>query len=256
MLKKITSNFSWQFLVIAKLALIVGIWVSIDDDFQFGDKSLKAEDAKEVEETQQENSSPSVIEADPAATQTGEQPPENKRTSFLSNLLNLPDLNPDNIRKEELGRFLELAERKKRQVEDRLALLTKREEKLIRLEKGIDAKLMSLDEERRFFAQSIQREKDLKGERLDKLILLYSKMEPKKAAPVFEKLDKDLVVSMFKVLPQKQVTLILETMAPDKSVEISEYYGRIRSGREYDLLKEMNTSLLKEFEECKGLPQK
>jgi hypothetical protein len=80
-------------------------------------------------------------------------------------------------------------------------------------------------------------------------------MEPKKAAPVIEKLDKDLVVELFRQLPQKQVTSILENMSADKSVAISEYYGRVRSAREYDILKEMNQSLRKEFDDCKGMPK-
>ena len=98
-----------------------------------------------------------------------------------------------------------------------------------------------------------KREKELKGERVKKLITFFQKMEPKKAAPMFEKMDKDLVISMFKEIPQKQITTVLEQMQPDKSVELSEYFGRVRSAREYDLLKEMNKSLLSEFEECKGM---
>jgi flagellar motility protein MotE (MotC chaperone) len=176
------------------------------------------------------------------------------RQSFLSNLLELPPLNTETIQKDELGKYLEIAERKKRQLEERMDVLKAREEQLKKLESSIDDKLRLLDDERRFFAQTIQQEKDLKGERVDKLVTMYAKMEPKKAAPVFEKLDKDLVVELFKQLPQKQVTAILETMNPERSVFLSEYYGRVRSAREYDLLKEMNQSLRKEFDECKGMP--
>lgn len=68
-------------------------------------------------------------------------------------------------------------------------------------------------------------------------------------------MDEDLVVALFKRLRQKQVTLILETMASDKSVRLSEYFGRVRSGKEYELLKEMNSSLRQEFADCKGLPK-
>ncbi len=48
---------------------------------------------------------------------------------------------------------------------------------------------------------------------------------------------------------------ILEKMSADKSVAITEYYGRVKSMREYDLLKEMNASLKQEFADCKGLPK-
>jgi hypothetical protein len=43
-------------------------------------------------------------------------------------------------------------------------------------------------------------------------------------------------------------------MNPDKSVALAEYFGRVKSGREYDLLKELNSSLKKEFQDCKGMP--
>ena len=76
-------------------------------------------------------------------------------------------------------------------------------------------------------------------------------MEPKKAAAVFEKIDKDLAAALFKNLKQKQVTAILEKMNPDKAIELTEYFGRIKSGAEYELLKEMNNSLLETFKDCK-----
>lgn len=204
--------------------------------------AAKEDGTKPLEPTGEKSS-----EGEPAK----EQP---SRKSFLSNLLELPTLEPEKAQKEELATYMNIIERKQKQVEDRLQMLTNRESQLKKLEGSIDEKLKRLDDERRFFAQTIQQEKELKGERIEKLVTMYAKMEPKKAAPVFEKLDKDLVVELFKQLPQKQVTLILEGMAADKSVFLSEYYGRVRSAKEYDLLKEMNTSLRKEFEDCKGLP--
>lgn len=255
-----------------KFVIILGAWIAIEGGLTFGDKPVTAaEGAKTPAEQIKEDSasdkasadkkpqespaaeSKKVAKAEPEAKKEGEG--GKSRKSFLSNLLELPELNPDAIQKEELGKYLEIAERKKRQIEDRLEILKKREEQLKGLENGIDEKLKRLDEERRFFAETIQQEKVLKGERTDKLIAMYSKMEPKKAAPVIEKLDKDLVVELFKNMPQKQVTAILEVMSPDKSVTISEYYGRVRSAREYDVLKEMNQSLRKEFDDCKGLPK-
>ena len=104
------------------------------------------------------------------------------------------------------------------------------------------------------FIFRLQQEKDLKGERVDKIAELFDKMDPKKAAPAFEKLDKDLTVFLFKKLKQKQVTAILETMNPDKSVELTEYFARVKSAKEYDILKELNESLRKEFQDCKGMP--
>ena len=182
--------------------------------------------------------------------------PETKqRRSFLSDLFELPKLDTSDAKKAEIGKYLSMAERKERQIDERVVILGKREEELKAIEHSIDNKLVKIDEERKFIAQTIQEEKDLKGERLDKLVELFDKMEPKKAAPQFEKLDKDLAVALFKRLKQKQVTTILELMNPDKSVELAEYFGRVKSAREYDILKELNASLRKEFQDCKGMPE-
>jgi flagellar motility protein MotE (MotC chaperone) len=241
-----------------KFVIILGAWIAIQGGFTIGDKPATASEktpAEQVKEDKPAGEKSAKAEKTKEVEATKEPDAGGKtRKSFLSNLLELPDLDPGAIQKEELGKYLEIAERKKRQVEERLEILKKREDQLKGLEASIDDKLKRLDEERRFFSQTIQQEKNLKGERLDKLVATYTKMEPKKAAPVLEKLDKDLVVELFKAMPQKQITAILEAMSPDKSVMISEYYGRVRSTREYDVLKEMNQSLRKEFDDCKGMP--
>lgn len=260
------KTLRWVFGV--KFLIILGAWIVVEGGLTVGDKPVTAAENEQAAVAAAKSSSDEAgadanagagakAEAKIAAKEA-DAPKEAEgktRKSFLSNLLELPELDPGAIQKEELGKYLEVAERKKRQIEDRLEILKKREDQLKGLEHGIDEKLKRLDEERRFFAETIQQEKVLKGERTDKLIAMYSKMEPKKAAPVMEKLDKDLVVELFKNMPQKQVTAILEVMSPDKSVMISEYYGRVRSAREYDVLKEMNQSLRREFDECKGLPK-
>jgi len=265
----------WHVIIGVKLVLLIGLWLAIDSDFTLGDLALLAksdskdegsDDKKAKTDEKNEKNGKDGKDAKAEKTVQAESTAKNgdangadekasgqARKSFLSNLLELPELHPETMKREELGKYLEVAERKKQQIEDRLAGLSRREEQLKGLEGSIDEKLKRLDEERRYFAQTIQKEKDLKSERLEKLITMYAKMEPKKAAPVLEKLDKDLVVELFKALPQKQVTAILEVMAPDKSVMISEYYGRVRSAREYDVLKEMNQSLRKEFDDCKGM---
>jgi flagellar motility protein MotE (MotC chaperone) len=179
---------------------------------------------------------------------------ESARRSFLSDLFTLPKLSSKQAKKDELGKYLDMAERKERQVDERTTQLSKKEDQLKILEKSIDDKLEKIDEERRFIAKTLQQEKDLKGERIDKIATLFEKMEPKKAAAAFEKLDKDLMVAMIKKLKQKQVTTIMENMSPEKSVELTEYFARVKSAKEYDILKELNESLRKEFQDCKGMP--
>jgi len=266
LLKK--TSFGLKVLIVAKIVLLGVYFLAFDHGFMIGDKVASAKEEPEAKgdgttkgddkgKTPPKTAgNPDKKSGSPADTLDEDGDKSKPRKSFLSNLFELPKLDTESMRKEELGRYLEIAERKERQLKERLDVLKQREDQLKSLEKSIDDKLRKLDEERKYFAQTIQQEKDMKNERVAQLIGMYAKMEPKKAAPVFEKLDKDLVVELFKKLPQKQVTAILEAMSADKSVQLSEYYGRVRSAREYDILKEMNQSLRKEFDDCKGMPAK
>ena len=255
-----------QILIAGKLTLVVVAFAMYQNWIQIGDLSLFAADSdkttEKAEKAAETDKDPkkSKSEKDKPAEETASDDSEDddatkKRKSFLSDLFELPKLDPKKARKEEVGKYLDLADRKGKQISEREAMLTKKEQQLKDIEKSIDEKLVKLDEERKFIAKTLQQEKDLKGERLDKLVELYDKMEPKKAAPQFEKIDQDLAVALFKRLKQKQVTTILELMNPDKSVAITEYFGRVKSGKEYDLLKELNSSLKKEFQDCKGMPE-
>jgi len=177
-----------------------------------------------------------------------QQPKDSEIHDFLA----IPKLGEDApSSRETLSRYLDMADRKRQDVLRRMEFLEKREASLKQIEGTIDRKLTQLDEERKFFAASIQKEVDLKKERLTRLIELYDKMEPKKAATMFESLSLDLSVSLLKSLKQKQLTAILEKMAPDKAAKLTEYFSRMKSGAEYDLLKEMNSSLRDAFKECK-----
>lgn len=253
-----------QILITGKLLLVVIAFGMYQNWIQIGDLSLFAADSEKTAEkadktTDADNDSKKSKSEKPGEETANDDSEDDdatkKRKSFLSDLFELPKLDPKKARKEEVGKYLDLADRKGKQISEREMMLTKKEQQLKDIEKSIDEKLVKLDEERKFIAKTLQQEKDLKGERLDKLVELYDKMEPKKAAPQFEKIDQDLAVALFKRLKQKQVTTILELMNPDKSVAITEYFGRVKSGKEYDLLKELNSSLKKEFQDCKGMPE-
>ncbi len=235
------TRFTIPTLLALKVAVLLYIFQGDKKWLYFGDKTLVG----------QEKSEP-VAESPPV---TGGED-SGKRKGFLDDLLTIPKVDSENLKKDEVGRYLTLIERKQSQVENRIGVLKAREEQLKSLEASLDQKIKKLEEEMDYFQQTIQKEKELQKDRLEKLVEFYQKMDVKKAAPVFEKLDRDLVVSLFNRIPQKQTTQILQLMNPDKSVELSEYYGRIRSAKEYEMLKEINLTLKKEFEECKGMPEK
>jgi flagellar motility protein MotE (MotC chaperone) len=249
----ILTRYSIPSIIVLKVAVISYILLGDSKVFTFGDKPLWGQTEPKVEEKV-------AIAPDatsPAAGLHAEEGEviEKKRRSFLDDLLNLPKINTESMDKDEIGRYFTMLERKQSQIENRIQILSGREVQLKNLEKSLDEKIKKLEDEMTFFQQTVQKEKQLQGERLDKLIEFYQKMEAKKAAAVFEKLDKDLVVSLFNRFPQKQTTQVLALMNPDRSVELSEYYGRIKSAKEYELLKEINVALRGQFEECKGLPR-
>jgi len=255
-------------LIILKLSVLGFAALVYFGQIRLGDKSIfAAENAKpaaEAKPAEAEPAKPTESAAakkdgsNPAAAETAKAAEEEvgttSRKSFLDDLLTLPAFDSSTSKKEELGKFLDLAEQKQRQVQERVAILERREKYLRELEELVEGKVRSLENERLMFQQSLQREKDVSDERLAALVEYYKKMEPKKAAPVFEKLDQDLVVKLFNKFPQKQVTQILTGMSVEKAATLTEYYGRVRSGKEYEMLKEMNQFLVEKFQQCKGMP--
>lgn len=215
-----------------KTLLIVGILAS-NQVITFGERAAVASDDV-VNEDKKENDKNSVQESD-----------------LLKQIIDLPKISSDKLKKEELGKYFSIIEKKKAQLDSRVTLLEEKKKTLEALESSIEEKLKKIEEEIQYFEQTRQNEKKIQSERLDQLVQIYQKMPAKKAAPVFEQMDKDLVVQLFNKIPKKQTMNILSVMDPVKSVELTEYFGRIRSTEEYELLKQINSSLLEEFETCK-----
>jgi flagellar motility protein MotE (MotC chaperone) len=170
-----------------------------------------------------------------------------KSQTLLEELFNLPILDTEKASKQEMAQYATLLEKRFHQVNERLKLLEEREAKMLQIEASVLDRLAKVDEEKRFIVETLQREKEIQGERLEQLVEFYKAMPAKKAAPVFEKLDKDLVVRLLSMMPQKQSMNILALMEPEVSIKLTEYYGRLRSGKEYEMLKEINQSLKDEF---------
>jgi len=246
---QLLTRYSIPSIILLKVAVVSYVLLGDSKFFSFGDRPLWGQSDQPAAPL--DGTNPLTA---PMASEEAEAV-QNKRRGFLDDLLNLPKISTEGMDKDEMGRYFTMLERKQSQIENRIHILSTREVQLKSLEKSVDEKIKKLEDEMIFFQQTLQKEKQLQGERLDKLVDFYQKMEAKKAAAVFEKLDQDLVVSLFNRFPQKQTTQILALMNPDRSVELSEYYGRIKSAKEYELLKEINVALRGQFEECKGLPK-
>ncbi len=123
------------------------------------------------------------------------------------------------------------------------------EQKIVRLEQvkiaydkaklDMDVELKKIEEDKKLLDETLQKEKSIQEQRLKETIDFVSKMQPRSASPVLENMDRDLVIALFTKLPAKQVTKILENMSPVKATQFLEYYTRIRSGREFEMLKDL-----------------
>ncbi|MES2613905.1 MAG: hypothetical protein V4591_00655 [Bdellovibrionota bacterium] len=123
------------------------------------------------------------------------------------------------------------------------------EQKIVRLEEAksaydksradVEAELKKIDEEKRLLDETLQKEKKIKDDRVQATVDFVAKMDPKKTAPILESMDRDLVLALITKLPPRQVTKILEVMTPTKATQFLEYYTRIRSGREFEMLKDL-----------------
>lgn len=221
-LKKTKLIILLKFLILISILIYQGF-------IRFGEKNLGAQDNPDT-----------VVE-------------EERISSPVDDLLNLPKIDTRTVKKRELDTYLSTIEEQKAILDEKLNTLEERKKNLLNIEKSIEEKLSRLEQDVAFFEASKQKEKQLQLDRLEKLVNFYQKMSPKKAAPLFEKLDKDLAVSLLQQISDKKSTEILGLMDPQKSVELTEYFGRIESTKEYQNLKEINKSLLEEFEICKSL---
>jgi flagellar motility protein MotE (MotC chaperone) len=123
--------------------------------------------------------------------------------------------------------------------EAKIRALAKARQAYEKSKKDVDVRLKEVKEQKGLLEDSLLKEKVVKEERLKEALVFVEKMEPRKSAPLIEAMDRDLVIALFKKLPPKVVTRILENVSPRKATELMEFYTRIRSGREFALLREL-----------------
>ncbi|NBX15926.1 MAG: hypothetical protein EBR09_01020 [Proteobacteria bacterium] len=127
----------------------------------------------------------------------------------------------------------------RREIEQKTEKLNTARRGYDRSKADIENKLRRIEEERKLLEETLQKERKAKEERLSEALEFIVKMDPKKAAPLLEGMDRDLVMQLLRKLPARQVTRLLESVSPKKATEFLEYYTRIRSGREFELFREL-----------------
>lgn len=152
---------------------------------------------------------------------------------------NLPVIPKGELTASESARIRDELEVIKQDIEQKLVRLeeAKKSYDLARLD--IDSRIKKVVEEKRLLDETLQKEKKLKEDRVKEAVEFVSKMEPRKVAPVMDTMDRDLVIVLLSRLPPRQVTKLLENSTPAKATQFLEYYTRIRSGREFEMLREL-----------------
>ena len=167
------------------------------------------------------------------------QPPAAEKSPASVEGAEVPSIPKSNMSIDEALRIRNNLELMREDVQIKLRSLAQAKISYERTKKDVEEKLRAIKEENKLLDETLQKEKASKTDRLKEALLFIEKMEPRKAAPVVEAMDKDLVIALFKKLPPRNVTRILENVSPQKATQLMEYYTRIRSGREYSLLREL-----------------
>lgn len=161
---------------------------------------------------------------------------------FLNKYLraqNLPVIPKSELTTSEAMRIRDELELIKADIEQKIVRLEEAKKSYDSVRSDIDARVKKVEEERRLLDETLQKEKKLKEDRVKETVEFVSKMDPKKVAPVMETMDRDLVIILLSRLPARQVTKLLENSSPAKATQFLEYYTRIRSGREFEMLRDL-----------------
>lgn len=151
----------------------------------------------------------------------------------------LPQIPAGDIKTSDALRIREQLELIKKDVEQKIIRLEEAKIAYDKSRENVDSELKKIEEEKKLLDETLQKEKTVKEDRLKEAVTFVSKMEPRAVAPIFEAMDRDLVIALLTKLPQRQVTKVLENMTPAKATQYLEYFTHIRSGREFEMLKDL-----------------
>lgn len=117
--------------------------------------------------------------------------------------------------------LLNLAERK-RQLDQRDALLNQREEQLRVLRDNIQQQIAELKRLQKEIEASMEAKKAQDAENLNKVVSLYNGMDPRKAAEKMQTLDPKVAVQILMSMNQRKAAALLEELPPDNAKQITE----------------------------------
>ncbi len=123
--------------------------------------------------------------------------------------------------------LLSLLRAKMANLDEKEAILQKKEQDLLILQKDIQDKIRRLKELQQKLEGPVKKKRFEEEARLQHLAGVYSSMDPVRAAALLDKLDEYTVTKLFAIMKSKKVAKILANMSPEKAARISQrLYGK------------------------------
>jgi len=119
-------------------------------------------------------------------------------------------------------------EHKRLQIEKERRELKEERQRLDALKQEIAKNLAKLTEIQTAVQGKLDERKALREERVNHLIKIYTTMPPKKAAALIDKLEMEVIVSLFSRMKGDNVGQILPYVSSEKAAKISERLARLR----------------------------
>ena len=122
----------------------------------------------------------------------------------------------------------ETLEQKRLQIEKERRELDQERERLNALKQEIAKNLAKLTEIQSEVQGKLNERQAVREERVKHLIKIYTTMPPKKAAALIDKLEMDVIISLFSRMKGDNVGQILPYVSPEKAANISERLAKLR----------------------------
>ncbi len=97
-----------------------------------------------------------------------------------------------------------------------------KEERLLSIEKDVDARIAELNAVRGRIDELIKKVDEINGDRIKKIVKIYDMMRPEDAAVRLQKANEDMAVMILSSLSEKKAAKILSFMDVNQSVKLSQ----------------------------------
>jgi flagellar motility protein MotE (MotC chaperone) len=157
-----------------------------------------------------------ILESNVALAKDAQEKPTKDRTPDSASAL---QTSPD---RRQPGASPVALEQTRAQIEVERRRLEEERKQLTALKQEIDVKLGRLEKMQDAVQSKLDEQKVLGNQRMKQLIKIYTTMPPKKAAGLIEKLDMNVIISLFSKMKGENVGQILRYVSAEKAAAISE----------------------------------